>query len=1079
MNTNKRIASGLPGFGSKGPKGVDGFNGLSVYFTDLDGILDKRVISDRIKNNLSLISANGSDYNMKEYIKGDSFIDINSNVYEITMSPSIPFVPLGYKYVPNDIFEKSGYKNSYGYEKYTNSYIGNNKFLIDDIQSDTFTPNIYNSMIFGHNIGEFNKVNYSDKHSNKHYLHEAYVNSTSLNNSLGIISVVDNNNSTSIFRIGNTSSIKDEGGKLVYTPSNIAIKFDASNLFIPENTYITDSSGNEYKVLSYKDYDMGVFKYFKEDNINENVINASIEKKTSESDSKYKVKISKFSFLDAFENLPSSMINSIRANIILYNDVTTSSVYTIDNQNTYTLYDIKNDSSDIVIDDIVGNNWKLKIELIDENTGWSRYSNQISLSESKIFLYARLVNSTLYNKTFNISIIANGGVVYNNNFSLEPTSYIDQPIPLDIHDVTNDTLVDIVCRDVFTDKSVKILYNNTTNPTYGQLKLDNNMLFHLGYNISDVNFEYNKDNYNFLSTIEQGEYNTLLNEPSIYEVTNVGFYNNVLSFMEIYSTPQTFIHTKKLRVKLFNNSSFEFTSPSSILYKSSSDNTILPKNMSSLSIAYKPSNHNENLDLFGISDYEYELEIPINERYIYIFVSNLSTIEYNINGCNISLNYTDTCKGFYDQDVDRACYMIDNPYYNNDSNEVYLKYITLKDKQDAYILYAARDSWNVNNRVVLSISDNIHISPFGVGFNNKIINGKGYINNSRPFYEFKGVRGEHNIQSCNYGFMDLEYSQTSHINTSIFSFKGTKDSIRVDTPRPIYEYNNRYFSFNHDTIIQKFFEAISKTDFRNLVGFNQKLFRPIKTYWWKKPGTLFLNQFNDNIEIQGSIIDTNKYFEANTIVTFYADSKTGKVDNYILPSKNTFNEDVDLHNNIINLNYTNNIEFSGSYQDFEPTNVYINAEKIQVYQPYTLVSIYRDFIYQYKLDNGEIVNGVLQIDSFDGVRLFDLYQHNNYSNPLIMEYNGPIDIGNNGENKNEFTFRVQLRVKVSQSWGIVLPFGYGNDKLISLAKYSVGFLPSKSTVSISNYGKNTDGTNTNFIDVKNDEMILKYLHNQL
>ena len=84
-----QYSPGLLGYGPTGSNGTDGFQGMSLYFTDYDTIFNKSTIETAIENNYTLWSNALPNTTLpadRVYITGDLFVNSRGIVYEIDAS---------------------------------------------------------------------------------------------------------------------------------------------------------------------------------------------------------------------------------------------------------------------------------------------------------------------------------------------------------------------------------------------------------------------------------------------------------------------------------------------------------------------------------------------------------------------------------------------------------------------------------------------------------------------------------------------------------------------------------------------------------------------------------------------------------------------------------------------------------------------------------------------------------------------------------------------------------------------------------------------------------------------------------
>ncbi|MCK9446432.1 hypothetical protein M0Q50_06035 [bacterium] len=234
MSEKFKYAPGKPGFGTKGDPGINGNQGLSIYFTDLNPVSQSLEINTRIKNN-KVLFASTPDISLPSnriYITGDLFIDSTGGAWEINAEIDtfsiIGNINLGGFFVP------LGISSSEGYERYFNSN-SSPKYIIDNVYTDagavdyTQTP----SFIYGIAPVNFTRIEYTNvKNESNYNAFTAYTIGSDDNKGFAII--YDELNKT--FRIGNVGN-----GEIIRDTN---ITFDVSSLIVTKQNGINTFNKN-------------------------------------------------------------------------------------------------------------------------------------------------------------------------------------------------------------------------------------------------------------------------------------------------------------------------------------------------------------------------------------------------------------------------------------------------------------------------------------------------------------------------------------------------------------------------------------------------------------------------------------------------------------------------------------------------------------------------------------------------------------------------------------------------------------------------------------------------------------------
>jgi len=243
MNDKFKYAPGKPGFGTKGDKGENGQQGISMYFTDLDPISDSMILTSRIQTNKTLWKNEDSFLpDGRAYVTGDLFIDKEGKTYEInaethTYQYKLSNLNTGGIFIPLGISSDNNFKR----------YFNNNsspKYIIDNVYTTTGAIN-YTAIpdkIYGippQNFARIEYTNIKQGTDGSTYAFTVYSladpsgNAQEESNKALAITYSDKDK---YFHIGN----KDDSGKI----RNVSLVFDVSSLRrYSKGVKINDPSG--------------------------------------------------------------------------------------------------------------------------------------------------------------------------------------------------------------------------------------------------------------------------------------------------------------------------------------------------------------------------------------------------------------------------------------------------------------------------------------------------------------------------------------------------------------------------------------------------------------------------------------------------------------------------------------------------------------------------------------------------------------------------------------------------------------------------------------------------------------------
>lgn len=1075
MNNKKNIASGLPGFGTKGKQGDAGLNGLSVVFTDYNGDIDRKTLSDRIINNKSLISNLENKDANRPYVKGDIFVDINSNIYEILLQSNNTYKSLGYKYIPNSIFETTDYKNSFGIEKMTNVYLGDKKFLVDDIQSDMFSPNVYDSLAYNNKVGDYTKLNFTDKLTpNNLFLHEAYVSEANSGRIMSIVSRYVDNASLSYneFRIGN-AKIDRVSGVDKFTPSNTKMVIDTNRLVIPSETYVLGGDGLEHRVVSEREYDMGVFKNLKSNIISLEgllVANSSVAKTSKSVAARNGGSLSNVNIVrcdyGALFNDYDNIKDKIRANLVL-SKTQDNSVISLDTKNIYNIYDIQSGDLNIMISNVTSGAWNITLELIDMTNGWTRVSNTqpVINTNQRLNVNVRLVNSYSSDLTFELSAFTNLNVDCLNN-ALKTyvvkggsATNITLPliVPLEADGTFNTTRMNIKCTIPFnyTRISMQILDGDVL-PLYSTLEARPNIMFNMGYNIEEEGFVYNKENCNLLGVVDTKYGSLVLNKPS-----NVSYdpsssqenYNNNATLASSYGNPQTFVHERELVLKMYNKSPLSYTLPKKI-YVLSSDSAREDITSSAIDSRFKEFviNADETVDIFGISSNSFTFKVGTSYKYVYVLIDNL--VSEVVDGVKYSYDKTairNICK-----DIGISSYMIENPHYNNPTSSVETFYLTVGGREFSSgdmanpLKNGDKSNFGVypNYIVNFNLSKTISLESVYLGFNldtfyYKKVGNDRVINNT--VYEMRGLKS---IYAGSYNILDVNRGSNQLENTAPYAFFGLSKEVKFSLQPNITSYTAFFKTCNYNKIYNRLFEVVRDDTFRSLVGFNQDLVKPISALFDYDTRAkhiddiklsyldTFENPSSDDIEdvVKSELTFAKSYKMIGNSPNYNSKMTSSEID---VSLKMAFYVDASLSNVRFEENYAPMNPSSGGEQFIRPSNVslipvmnysYIvdgvkhTGRHVLASGP-TLAETYTMYDVNMSMDvkKGIYINNFFSLNGQYDLHWNSLILHQTPKTKCLVNFDGRLDIGNPGKTKTNFEYTIDLERVIYQSYTLKRP----------------------------------------------------------
>jgi len=234
-----QYSAGLIGYGAKGASGSDGFQGMSMYFTDFDAIFNMANIENAIENNYVLWSSAPPQTSLplgKTYVTGDLLVDAKGDIFTID-AETFTFSPTVGKFSKVDFFEWLT-DTPDGFGRYYNINNPSEGYLIDNVRM--LTPNDYvtGKTIYGVPLKEFTRIEYCDISENSKNAFSLY--STAENK------FVDDNQSLAIVYDVNTESFRIGNVDFLDTIRNTSLTLDASLVIHnrPHNFGLNTPDGN-------------------------------------------------------------------------------------------------------------------------------------------------------------------------------------------------------------------------------------------------------------------------------------------------------------------------------------------------------------------------------------------------------------------------------------------------------------------------------------------------------------------------------------------------------------------------------------------------------------------------------------------------------------------------------------------------------------------------------------------------------------------------------------------------------------------------------------------------------------------
>ncbi len=218
------FSPGIVGYGLKGTDGSAGSTGLSMYFTNLNGIVDQVTLRTKILNNYILWSTSSPLPNGRAYQQGDLFVDNIGHVYYVNSSAVYKFSDTGTTFSIASYFEDTLEDTDNGVNRYVNTF---STYLIDNVYSTTVGEYWNHPIdIFSVEPKNFNRIEYTDVVNNTRNPFTIWIASDTCDNNA--IALVRDTVGENTFRLGNL----DSNGNA----RNVNIKFDVDKLMVSKDT---------------------------------------------------------------------------------------------------------------------------------------------------------------------------------------------------------------------------------------------------------------------------------------------------------------------------------------------------------------------------------------------------------------------------------------------------------------------------------------------------------------------------------------------------------------------------------------------------------------------------------------------------------------------------------------------------------------------------------------------------------------------------------------------------------------------------------------------------------------------------
>lgn len=246
--SNNKYAPGLVTYGILGGEGSIGLPGKSFYYTSLNKDVEGEysVIKSKIQNNEILSNNINQSLGDRKYESGDLILDLNGNIYQLNLDPSLYdgellhtlgkinqneyFYTSGINYNQNNLNKSRIINNGNIYVDYINTLSVDKKEPIEYITGNNISVNSKSIQLI-----DFAHINYNDVSVNNGTLYPFELYTTGKN---------DNGNLS-------LSYDKDTNG-FVYGSDSFVV-FDANNVLLTNNNIIFDTSKGYGNALTTND----------------------------------------------------------------------------------------------------------------------------------------------------------------------------------------------------------------------------------------------------------------------------------------------------------------------------------------------------------------------------------------------------------------------------------------------------------------------------------------------------------------------------------------------------------------------------------------------------------------------------------------------------------------------------------------------------------------------------------------------------------------------------------------------------------------------------------------------------------
>lgn len=248
---NFSYSPGLFGYGVKGADGSAGIQGMGIYYTDYDLILDIDTITNRIQNNESLFSIDPAGTSLpggRTYLNYEFIVDSQGNVCVITDASTGEYSdPPFARFATAEYFEDASAITSDVFFRYANMHSDPSfpYYIIDNVYNvkrDSYLT--YPSKIYGISPKNFARVEFSNVDRNGLNPFSVY--------SSGKFRYIEDSKSIGIVRdmLNNTFRIGNYDEPYV---RNVGIIFDVSSL--RKNSKLITTNTPKGEIISNNDFD--------------------------------------------------------------------------------------------------------------------------------------------------------------------------------------------------------------------------------------------------------------------------------------------------------------------------------------------------------------------------------------------------------------------------------------------------------------------------------------------------------------------------------------------------------------------------------------------------------------------------------------------------------------------------------------------------------------------------------------------------------------------------------------------------------------------------------------------------------